>query len=403
MRKIFDKWDKDIIEIINQFEYVYLYGAGNWGRRVYVWCQRNNIAIKGVIVSNETEEKNFFETYIYSLAKIREKLIGDENLILIASYGKNGTEIYNLCLEMNLHNIMLPLVLPKDVDGGEYYKQLRPNEYRYALESEYTLEEYRIDLSHPITFNEKIQWLKLYGNHQQMARLADKYLVRDYVISKVGEEHLVKLLKVWESPEEICINDLPKQFAIKCNHGCGYNIIVRDRDLLDLELVRRQIRQWMAEDYSKKGAFELHYGLIAHKIICEEYIEQFDGGLNDYKIHCFGGKAMFIQLIGERDIEKHTAKQLVFDRNWNLLDWSFGDYPKISHIIERPCCLDELLEVAEKLATGIEYVRVDLYVINDVVKFGEMTFTPGGGYYSYNHDWSREANIMLGNLMVLPT
>lgn len=229
------------------------------------------------------------------------------------------------------------------------------------------------------TFNEKIQWLKLYDSTPLKTRLADKYLVRDWVKEKIGEEYLVPLLGVWDKFDDIDIDSLPNQFALKCNHGSGWNEIVKDKSLLDIADAKKKIDQWMKTNFAFVSGLELHYKNIPPKIIAEKYIEQLDNDLLDYKIHVFNGIPKIIQIIGNRNFETHKAKECFLTTDWVSQELMYHTYNSYEIIPEKPENLSELLKIAEILGEGFSYVRVDLYDLSGKIIFGEMTFTPASG------------------------
>ena len=253
-----------------------------------------------------------------------------------------------------------------------------------------------LNLENPQTFNEKIQWMKLYDSTPLKTRLADKYLVREWVKEKIGEEYLIPNLGVWDSFDEINFDKLPDQFVLKCNHGAGYNIIVKDKSKLDLEDARNKINAWLQEDFAFKNGFEMHYSAIPRKIIAEKYIENFDNDLYDYKVWCFNGKAHYVQFLSERNT--NGLKMAFYDREWNKQDF-YNDFSYNPKEITKPNNLDLLLELSEKLAQNLNYIRVDFYITNDgQIYFGEMTFTPTSGSCTWD---SYETNLMLGQMLEL--
>lgn len=258
------------------------------------------------------------------------------------------------------------------------------------------------DIGCPERFTEKIQWMKLHDRNPLRSRLADKHAVKAWAAEKIGTEHIIPSYGAWESFDEIDFSRLPKQFVLKCSHGCGMNIVIKNKKILNHSKNRNKIRYlleaWMAADYSYAG-MEMHYSDIPRKIIAEKYISEIDGGLYDYKIHCFHGRPEFIQVIGERDLSKHTAKQKHYDFDWKDLGWTFADYPDFPKDVPRPGCLEELKQNAGILSAGFAYVRVDFYVIENKILFGEMTFTPAGGFYPYKDRWTEQMDIRLGRMM----
>ncbi|HDR7563178.1 TPA: hypothetical protein QCX51_000335 [Bacillus mycoides] len=236
-----------------------------------------------------------------------------------------------------------------------------------------------LDLKNPITFNEKLQWLKLntYYNNPLITQCADKYAVREYISKRGCSEILNDLIGVYDSFNEIDWDKLPERFALKVNHGCGYNLICTDKKKLSYKEVKNTVDKWMESDYWKRRA-EVNYKYISPKIIIENYIETDEGVLpEDYKFYCFDGKVPYVMLCVGR--ESGHAKYYIFDRDWKVMPFS-QDALNISKdkLPKKPDGIDELFEYAEKLSEGFPFVRTDLYLINGKVIFGELTFTPGG-------------------------
>ncbi len=276
----------------------------------------------------------------------------------------------------------------------EQYPEALSEWYRYAVGKELNLQEPRL-------FTEKIQWLKLYDSTPLKSRLADKYLAPQYVQEKCGD--LIQTIPqygVWDRAEQIDFDSLPPKFVLKCNHGSGMNIVVHDKNALNYDAVRKQLEEWLSLDFAHiYGDFELHYSGIDRKIIAEKYIEEMDGDLHDYKIHCFNGVPKFIQFIGSRDLQKHTGKMLFYDTKWKKLDITTGDYPRYEEDFQKPEALEDMLRAAEILAAPFSYVRIDLYLISGVPYFGEMTFTPAGGCYP---KFSAGTDEAWGDMLALP-
>lgn len=258
----------------------------------------------------------------------------------------------------------------------------------------------KIDFSNPTLFTEKIQYLKIYDNSPIKVMLADKYSVRKWISEKIGDDYLIPLLGAWDKFEDINFDLLPDKFCIKTNHGSGMNYVVKDKSAVDFNKVGEIFSWWLRRPFYA-GSLELHYENIPRKIIAEKYIVEMDGGLYDYKLHCFNGEPMFIQCIGDRNLINHTGYQMNFSVDWNPLDWVFEDYPFFSHVVAKPKCLTEMIDIAKILSTGFRYVRVDLYEISGKVLFGEMTFTPASGIYPYKGTWTRKKNKELGDMLKL--
>ena len=277
-----------------------------------------------------------------------------------------------------------------------YEEILSVSEYEKELKRWYKEKTGEVlDLDNPQTYNEKIQWIKLYGVTPLMITLTDKYAVREWIKQKIGEEYLVPLLGVWDRFEDIDFQQLPQKFVLKCNHGCGWNIIVKDKSQINYMDMRRKIERWLNTNYAYCGGFQLQYKDICPKIIAEEYIENNNGDLYDYKFWCFAGKVQFIMFLSER---QKWLRMNNYDKNWNLLPFTY-DYPNCEKEIPRPENLDKMIQIAEELAQGFPHVRVDLYRLNDgIIKFGEMTFTSCNGVCNWSDE---DINYRLGTLINL--
>lgn len=256
----------------------------------------------------------------------------------------------------------------------------------------------RLNLKDPQEFNEKVMWLKLntYYKNPLIIQCADKVRVRRYVEKCGCKEILIDCLGVYENTKQIPWDTLPQQFVLKCNHGAGYNIICPDKDMLDKKETIRQLDRWLKEDYSLDYA-EMQYHYIRPKIICEKYLQPAEGVLpDDYKVYCFHGRAECIMHCHGR------GEQITFcfyDRDWNLLKWNKSAPKDGKGTAERPSCLEDLLMYAEKLSAGIPFVRMDFYVLDDRVYFGEMTFTPSG---CMAMGYTKEGNRELSRRIHLP-
>lgn len=253
-----------------------------------------------------------------------------------------------------------------------------------------------LNLDDPKTFNEKLMWLKLnkYANDPLVSQCSDKYAVREYVEKCGLGETLNELLGVWDRASEIPWDKLPRRFAIKCNHGCGYNFICQDKSKFDTKKATEQLDAWMREDFWKEYA-EVHYKTIPKKIICEKYLEGKKDALPvDYKIYCFHGEPVFIGNFIERDIVTDEILRGYFDLDWNPSP--VFRYEMKPELFERPKSLEKMLEYAKILSRPFPFVRVDFYEVDGKIYFGELTFTPTGCLATYYTD---EAQQKLGELL----
>lgn len=265
----------------------------------------------------------------------------------------------------------------------------------------------RLSFQNPETFNEKLQWLKIYNRKPEYTIMADKYRVRDYVAQKLGERYLIPLIGVWDNPDDIEFDTLPNQFVLKCNHNSGTGLCVcKDKSLLNIESVKNSLRKGLAENYFISNR-EWPYKDISRKIICEKYMEdEFHPnssvtGLLDYKFYCFNGEPRFLY-VGCADITdgvKHD-RMTYFDLEWHKTAFKRPDHKELPFHIEKPTNFDEMIAVSKRLSENIPFVRVDLYCINNHVYFSEMTFFPGAGLAPF---YPEEWEYILGSWITLPT
>ncbi len=283
----------------------------------------------------------------------------------------------------------------------KYYEKLTEDEYESELGEWY--ENYCnrtvLNIKNPETFNDKIQWLKVNDNTELRQICSDKYRVRDYIKSlALHELHLIPLLGVWDSEKEIDFEKLPESFVLKQSAACKLNLIITNKNEINIDSIRKLLKEWLEVTYGFNG-MELQYLKMPKKIIAEEYMQELDGNLLDYKIFCFNGKPTYIEVIGDRGKNLKGGHSAFFDTDWNLVDIHTLTYPSFEKSPAKPSNLDSMIKIAEILSTPFIFVRVDLYDINNKVYFGELTFTPTNGIARWCPD---EANKLLGDLIHLP-
>ena len=260
---------------------------------------------------------------------------------------------------------------------------------------------YELNLDNPKTFNEKIQWLKLYYHDPLTTICADKYLVRGYIKEKIGEEYLIPLLGVWDKVDDIDFDSLPNQFVLKVNWGSGQNIIVKDKSKLNIEETKNKLRYWMQPfcNLYYYYSFEWQYKNIPPKIICEKYIEQSNESIIDYKFYCFNGEPYFIHIVSK----PHTndTKVNMYNMNWEKLDLIYDNHKNIEEVNKeyKPSLFDLMIELSKKLSNNFFLVRVDFIIVDNKVYFGELTFTPSNGVLKFTPiEW----DYKFGELLELP-
>ena len=241
----------------------------------------------------------------------------------------------------------------------------------------------RVNLKNPQSFNEKIQWLKIYDYpyNPLVIKCADKYAVRDYITKMGLSNRLVPLIDAWERVDDISWDELPNQFVLKCNHGCAYNIICCDKNMLNKQSVCSQLRKWMKEDFGVYN-IEPHYSMIKpHMITCEEYLGE---RIIDYKFFCFNGEPKYIYV--SSDLAHDRQAQIgFFDLDGNKIPLIRNDYEPFE-IEELPPFFENMKRDAKTLCHDFSFVRVDFFLANDTYYFAELTFTPSAGMMPFNPD-----------------
>lgn len=369
-----------------------------FGLKVDFYCD-NNIA-PGTIIRDDIEVRDI--QYLYQ---------NKENVWVLITVSKCYQEqIVEQLEEHGLHNyeiigwsFICRALDAIDASDDEMVKQ-RSHMIYDDLEYLEKFYEYRMDyklnIINPTTFSEKLQWLKLYDRRPEYIRMVDKYEVKRFVEKRLGSGYIVPTLGVWDSFEEIDFDKLPEQFVLKCTHDSGSIVVVKDKEIFDKEEARRKLSTalqinffWICREWPYKN--------VKRRIIAEKYIEEIDGNLFDYKVHCFNGEPTYIQVMGNRDLRKHLGFQLIYDFEWNELKWTLGGDPKFKEELKKPSNLQELYQLSKILCKGLKYIRIDFYIVSGRILLGEMTFYPRGGFCIYDDDWKRETDLVLGKKIIL--
>lgn len=292
-------------------------------------------------------------------------------------------------MKYGIKNVILRGVLRLGAKGylpllsdGQYLKI----KYKYIMNK-------KLDINNPRTFNEKLQWLKLYNRRNEYTMMVDKYEVRNYIGRELGEKYLIPLLGVWNTPEDINFEMLPNQFVLKCNHNSGLGMcICTDKSKLNIKKVIAELKKGLAQDYYLTGR-EWPYKDVPRKIIAEQYIADTpvenkktfgicgveDTGLTDYKFFCFDGVADSVMVCIDRN--SGNPKFYFFNKEWKLCRYNIrGINAPSDFTLPKPKNIDKMFEIAEYLSQGIPFVRVDLYNSNGKIYFGELTFFPDSGF-----------------------
>lgn len=253
----------------------------------------------------------------------------------------------------------------------------------------------RLDLKNPKTFNEKLNWLKLYDRNPEYPKMSDKFEVREYIKEKIGEEYLIPLLGVWNNFAEIDFNSLPNQFVLKCTHDSGSVVICKDKSNFDIEKARKKINAKMKKNLYW-WAREWVYKDLNPRIIAEKYMEDdIHKDILDYKFFCFNGEPKYIYI--SKNMSNHENASMCFcDMSYNKAPFGRTDYKEMKCVPEKPIAFDKMKELSKILSENHKFLRVDFYNINGKVYFGELTFYTAAGYTQWTpKEWDLELGKML--------
>lgn len=258
--------------------------------------------------------------------------------------------------------------------------------------------EKELDWNVPATFNEKLQYLKLYDRRPEYTRMVDKYKVREYITEKLGAQYLIPLIGVWDDPEKIDFSVLPEQFVLKCNHNSGLGMcICKDKSKLNIRKVKAGLRKGLRQNYYLTGR-EWPYKNVPRRIIAEQFMQSDAGGLTDYKIHCFNGEPKLILVCKDRFAPTGLTEDF-YTPQWEHLDLRRPTHPNATEPMAKPDELDQLLEFSRILSKDIPFLRVDFYIVEGHVYFSELTFFPASGFEKFEpEEWDQT----LGDWLKLP-
>lgn len=263
--------------------------------------------------------------------------------------------------------------------------------------------KYRLNLKSPKTFNEKLNWMKLYYKNDLMPICSDKLAVREYVKSSGLENILTKVYWEGKLPENIPYDELPMQFVIKVTHGSGYNIICKDKTKIDTEMINKKLHNWLNSKYLPSYG-EWFYGIVPPSIIIEEYlVDNANEVPKDYKLYHFNNinshkEVGFIAVHTGRFTERNA--KTIYDTSWKKIDGvKFGVDVDLLNYEKKPKNFDLMIEYTKILAKPFPHARIDFYEINDKLYFGEITFITGAGFSSIT---PRSYDDLWGSWIELP-
>ena len=259
---------------------------------------------------------------------------------------------------------------------------------------------YRFDLNNPVTFNEKLQWYKVYYRHPDFERITDKVTFKDYIRERLGEGNTIPMFGYWTKVSDVLRDwgKLPNEFVLKSNMMANASgvIVIRDKSKVDLKELKKKLRMWLNPIYTLNNSWDCHFYSGTPKVLAEEFMQDEYGELRDYKFFCFDGKAPYFRVDYGREKQHHAT---FFDSDLNELDISVPSFPKEEGVkIDLPKDIDQRVGMAKTLSKGFPFVRVDFFYCNGKPYLAEMTFAPGGGVSPYPEEFGRK----LGEMLKLP-
>lgn len=251
----------------------------------------------------------------------------------------------------------------------------------------------KLNLDNPITFNEKIQWLKLNDRKEEYSIMVDKFKMRDFISKSIGEKYLIPLIGVWDNVDDIDFNSLPDSFVLKTTHDSGGVVICPDKNSLNIKKAKAKLKKHLSKNYFYQDR-EWPYKNVKPKIIAEKYmVDSSNTELKDFKVFNFNGKSRYIQV----DYNRFNGhKKNIYDLQWNLQDFNLN-YPRNENmIIPKPLQLEEMIDISELLSKNIPFLRTDFYVSESNLYIGELTFYPSAGLGVFDPEYW---NTYFGNLL----
>lgn len=256
----------------------------------------------------------------------------------------------------------------------------------------------KIDFKNPKTFNEKLQWLKLYDRNPEYTTMVDKYAAKKYVADRIGEEYIIPTLGVWDRFEDIDFDKLPDQFVLKCTHDSGGLVICRDKSKFNISEARTKINNSLKCNFYYTGR-EWPYKNVKPRIIAEQYMEDATTSeLRDYKFFCFDGVVKALFIASERQSKNDETKFDFFDEGFNHLPFTNG-HPNAEIAPAKPICFEQMKQLASQLSVGIPHLRVDFYEVDGRIYFGELTFYHWSGLMPFKPE---EWDYKFGSWIALP-
>ena len=273
-----------------------------------------------------------------------------------------------------------------DMPDEEYLKRIFHYKMGYALH-----------LDNPTTFNEKLQWLKLYDRKPEYTAMVDKYEMKSYISEHIGEQYIIPTIGVWNHFDEIDFDKLPEQFVLKCTHDSGGLSICKDKSIWNKSVAKEKLEKSLKRNYYYAGR-EWPYKNVQPRILAEKFMSNHGKDLIDFKVHNFNGIPKVILVCAERFSDEQYTQDF-FDCEWNHLPVKRPKAPNATMKMQKPACLQEMLEISRILSKNIPFLRTDFYIIEDRLYIGELTFSPASGFIPFEPE---SFDYELGSYLKLP-
>ena len=242
--------------------------------------------------------------------------------------------------------------------------QYKANRIEFLIKKNFYYNE-----SNLLTIQDKINWLLIHDTNNLKGNCADKILLHNWSILRLGKDICNRIIKIYKHVDDINFEELPEKFVLKTNHGSSFNIIIDNKTNCNITSIKEQLLEWLKIDYGKNNS-EFHYSIIERKVFVEKYMGL---QLKNYKFLCYNGKPKYVYLSIKKGEEKFRN---FYDMDWNLLDFNCLSYPDLNNTYNRPNNFELMKKYAIILSKNFKFVRVDMYEIANEVLLGELTFSP---------------------------
>ena len=384
---------KQMMEQIKSAKSVIVFGAGAVGKSTVFILQNMGITVEKWFDNDSlkcTGERIFSDYFC------EKPTLVDKNIPILIAVGniEIRKEMREQCEKLGYQNIY-------ELDDAYIWSEIDSLPDKEYLELQYLLRIGKeLNIRKPKTFNEKLQWLKLYDRNPLYNRMTDKVEAKEYVAGVIGEQYIIPTLGIWDTFEEVDFEYLPDQFVLKCTHDSGSASVIFNRSKMDLQSLKVKYERALHTNHYDFGR-EWVYRDIKPRIIAEKYIGSMNNNgddLVDYKLMCFNGKVRCSFTCTERFSGVDGLKVTFYDTDWKRMPFE-RHYASDEKDVPKPACYDEMVRLAERLAKDIPFARIDFYEVDNHPYFGEITLYPGSGFEEFTpSEWDRK----LGDWLELP-